>query len=240
MGFWMETGNSASHFNAAALAEEAAGGNRGTGLSPGEWKIDGGAYKAGINLDSSFKMNFKVHSITDAVAVVTIRESSMSMGDNFKQDYTNLRFNFARVGWGLFGSKKGYLNEGSFCTTANNCASAVFFEENQSKGRAKVMGFWMETGNSASHFNAAALAEEAAGGNRGTGLSPGEWKIDGGAYKAGINLDSSFKMNFKVHSITDAVAVVTIRESSMSMGDNFKQDYTNLRFNFARVGWGLF
>ena len=62
--------------------EEGASGNRGTGLSPSTWKLDGGVLVAGINLDPGFVMHVTTHSISNNAADVPISKGSVIFGSS--------------------------------------------------------------------------------------------------------------------------------------------------------------
>jgi len=149
---WGTTGSGARMVGAGALAGEVEEviGNRGTGLTAGDWKLDGGVWWHGMNLDSGFKMFLTVHSISNSVVDVSISESSVVFGSNLP-GFSHLKFQYGSISWGLFGKKDGYLYEGELCSNGNDCLQALFFEQNQNKGRAKTcvgpVCQWGTTGN---------------------------------------------------------------------------------------------
>merc|ERR1740139_1831064 len=148
----VQSASGARLVGAGALAGEVEEvvGNRGTGLSAGDWKLDGGVWWNGLNLDAGFEMFLTVHSISNSVVDVSISDSSYIFGSHLP-GFSHLSFKYGSMSWGAFGKKDGYLYEGELCSNGNDCLQALFFEQNQNKGRAKtcagVVCQWGTTGN---------------------------------------------------------------------------------------------
>ena len=69
---------------------EGAGGNRGTGLQPGSWKLDGGVVIGGINFDETFVMYMDVASIDDDEVAISVFQQSFSWGAHLERTYFNI------------------------------------------------------------------------------------------------------------------------------------------------------
>merc|ERR1719491_2527731 len=192
---WGETLNEVSEAPASLVAEAAVlRGNRGTGLSIGSWKLDGGVMVGGINFDETFVMYLDVASVDDGEVVLSVLQQSNVWGAHLERTYSDIH-----CGYTSWGSVMGYRCGVKICNTNGQCLNELFWEENQKKGRAKAcFSFickWGETLNELSEGSpASSLIDEAIklGGNRGTGLSLGSWKLDGGVMVAGVNLDETF------------------------------------------------
>merc|ERR1719221_2033942 len=167
-------------------------GNRGTGLSQGAWKVDGGLKYLGATLvDASIDID--VTYIDDNTLTFNVLDSTIVNGSNvIPGGYQNVNATFKRHNFGLFDNRNGYYVAQSICLLNGQCLTEAFFEENQNKlmvyARSPSLGLtvWLVSGGGAEP-RAAALVEATqetaseATGNRGTGLSAGAWNVDGGA-----------------------------------------------------------
>jgi len=235
---WGETLNELSEAPASSLIDVAIklGGNRGTGLSPGSWKLDGGVMVAGVNWDETFEMYLDVASIGDAEIVVSVLQSSFIWGSHLKETSSNIHCPY--TDWG---STMGYRCQVNLCNENDDCLSELFWEENQKKGRAKACWGWLckwgETLNEVSEAPASLVAEAAVlRGNRGTGLSPGSWKLDGGVMVGGMNVDQTFEMYLDVASISDDEIVFSVLEKSYIWGSHLNQTYSDMHCSYT--SWG--
>merc|ERR1719225_578892 len=187
---WLVSGNDAVP-RAAAMVETRSTGNRGTGLSAGAWKVDGGLKYLGATLVDA-TMNLDILAIDDNVLVFNVLESSSVNGSNVVAGgYQGVTATYQSHNFGFFDNRNGYYFAQSLCVQSGQCLTEGFFEENQSKlmvyAQSPTLGLtvWLVSGNDATP-RAAAMVETAfttassrSTGNRGTGLSPGAWKVDG-------------------------------------------------------------
>merc|ERR1719491_625931 len=139
------------------------GGNRGTGLSPGSWVVDGGLYWNGVNVDPTFKLFLRCRSISDSQLRGDALDTSLLLGERLPAGgYRNLVLTYARVKTGMFSSAKGYYLQRRLCTTSGTCMKKILVEEGQSKGMiyATLHGIegWAKSGGSFRR-SSAALAE---------------------------------------------------------------------------------
>merc|ERR1719203_2340326 len=108
------------------------------------------------------------------------------------------------------------------------CLEQGFFQENQNKlmvyAQSPTLGLtvWLVSGNGAVP-RVAALAETESTGNRGTGLAPGPWKVDGGLKYLGATLADA-SMDLDVVSIDDNTIVFNVLDSSVVNGSNVLPD----------------
>merc|ERR1719491_268215 len=236
---WVTTGNSARRAS-AALAQVS--GNRGTGQAAGEWLVDGGLIWNGVNVDSGFQLDYKVRSVSDDEMRVDAHDSSLLRGEQLPAGgYKNLRMKYAKVNVGMFSTKSGYYLDQRLCTIGGTCLTELFLEEGQAKLMIYASGYginaWVTTGNSARRASAA-LAEVS--GNRGTGQAAGEWLVDGGLIWNGINVDSGFRLDYKVRSVSDDEMRVDAHDSSLLRGEQLPAGgYKNLRLKYAKVNVGM-
>merc|ERR550532_2726286 len=185
-------------------------GNRGTGLSPGAWKVDGGLTYLGSQLTDA-SMDIDVVAIDDNTLVFNVLDSSIVNGSNaIPGGYQGVTATYQRHNFGWFDNRNGYYVAQSICVVSGQCLTEAFFEENQAKlmvyARSPTLGLtvWLVSGNDARPREAAmvetAFVEASGGsrstGNRGTGLSPGAWKVDGGLTYLGSQLtDASMDLD---------------------------------------------
>merc|ERR1711920_764228 len=196
---WLVSGNDAAP-RAAAMVETAffaasgalrrtadrsrSTGNRGTGLSPGAWRVDGGLTYLGNQLTDA-SMDIDIVAVDDNTLVFNVLDSSIVNGSNvIPGGYQGVTATYKRHNFGLFDNRNGYYVAQSICLVNGQCLTEAFVQENQNKlmvyARSPSLGLtvWLVSGNGASPRAAAqALAETVAvsTGNRGTGLSPGAW-----------------------------------------------------------------
>merc|ERR1719471_1072928 len=201
-------------------------GNRGTGLSPGAWKVDGGLTYLGSQLTDA-SIDIDIVAIDDNVIVFNVLESSIVNGSNvIPGGYQGVTATYKTHNFGWFDNRNGYYFAQSLCVVSGQCLTEGFFEENQSKfmvyAQSPTLGLtvWLVSGNDATP-RAAAIAETASSarsasrsmGNRGTGLSPGAWKVDGGLTYLGNQLAEA-TMNIDIVAIDDNVLVFNVLDSS--------------------------
>merc|ERR1719254_386098 len=224
---WVTTGNGASPRTAAqALIQTRASGNRGTGLAPGSWKVDGGLSYLGATLVDA-DINLDITSISDDTLVANVLDSSVINGSNvLPGGYSGVRMNYERVNFGWFDNRNGYFVEQALCTVSGQCLQKAFVGENQNKlmvyANSPTLGLtvWVTSGNGASPRTAAqALIQTRASGNRGTGLAAGSWKVDGGLSYLGATLVDA-DINLDITSIDDNTLVANVLDSSVINGSN--------------------
>jgi len=262
---WLVSGNDASP-RAAAMVETAffttssalrrtahrsrSTGNRGTGLSPGAWKVDGGLTYLGSRLTDA-SMDLDIIAIDDNVIVFNVLESSIVNGSNVVPGgYQGVTAEYKRHNFGWFDNRNGYYFAQSLCVVSGQCLTEGFFEENQSKlmvyAQSPTLGLtvWLVSGNDASP-RAAAMVETTADksrstGNRGTGLSPGAWKVDGGLTYLGSQLTDA-SMDLDIVAIDDNVIVFNVLESSIVNGSNvIPGGYQGVTAEYKRHNFGWF
>lgn len=225
--------------------------NHGTGLEPGDWKVDGGMKWNGIDVNPSFTLLFKVNSINNNEMNIDAHAHSYVDGDNLPDGgYTGLILKQKKVKIGLFTKRTGYYYKGQLCTkTKGTCLTEIFVENNQRKlrmyGRLNGISAWVISGNDASQVGASFLKLEEdiqyAIDNRGTGLEPGEWKVDGGMKWNGIDINPSFTLLFKVNSINNDEMNIDAHAHSYVDGDNLPDGgYKGLILKQTKVKIGLF
>merc|ERR1719343_1648962 len=227
---WLVSSNDAVP-RAAAMVETTkdksrSKGNRGTGLSPGAWKVDGGLTYLGSRLTDA-SMDLDIVAIDDNVIVFNVLESSVVNGSNVVPGgYQGITAEYKRHNFGWFDNRNGYYFAQSLCVVSGQCLTEGFFEENQSKlmvyAQSPTLGLtvWLVSGNDAVP-RAAAMVETASAassasrstGNRGTGLSAGAWKVDGGLTYLGNQLAEA-TMNIDIVAIDDNVLVFNVLDSS--------------------------
>merc|ERR550539_1244423 len=183
---WLVTGNGASPRAAAMVETERSTGNRGTGLSAGAWKVDGGLSYLGQQLTDA-SMDIDIIAIDDNTLVFNVLDSSIVNGSNvIAGGYQGLAATYKRHNFGWFDDRNGYYLAKSICLVNGQCMTEAFVQENQNKfmvyAQSPTLGLtvWLVTGNGASPRAAAMVETERSTGNRGTGLSAGAWKVDGG------------------------------------------------------------
>jgi len=169
---WLVSGGGAEP-RAAALVEATqetaseATGNRGTGLSQGAWKVDGGLKYLGATLvDASIDID--VTYIDDNTLTFNVLDSTIVNGSNvIPGGYQNVNATFKRHNFGLFDNRNGYYVAQSICLLNGQCLTEAFFEENQNKlmvyARSPSLGLtvWLVSGGGAEP-RAAALVEATA------------------------------------------------------------------------------
>merc|ERR1719195_1749580 len=204
---WLVSGNGAVPRTAAMVETERSTGNRGTGLSPGAWKVDGGLRYLGAQL-------------TDASMDIVIGSNVIAGG------YTGLAATYKRHNFGFFDNRNGYYLAKSICLVNGQCMTEAFVQENQNKfmvyAQSPTLGLtvWLVSGNGAVPRAAAMVETQPVAenssrsmGNRGTGLSPGAWKVDGGLTYLGNQLAEA-TMNIDIVAIDDNVLVFNVLDSS--------------------------
>merc|ERR1719480_403290 len=217
---WLVSGNGAVP-RTAAMVEVASRstGNRGTGLSPGGWKVDGGLSYLGATLTDA-SMDIDVVAIDDNTVVFNVLESSIVNGSNVVAGgYQGVTASYKRHNFGLFDNRNGYYVAQSICLVNGQCLTEAFIEEGQSKlmvyARSPTLGLtvWLVSGNGAVPRTAAMVETESRStGNRGTGLSPGGWKVDGGLTYLGATLTDA-SMDLDVVAIDDNTLVFNVLDS---------------------------
>jgi len=163
---WVVSGNGAAPRGAAAqaLVQTQSSGNRGTGLAPGPWKVNGGfSYLGATIVDAD--MDLDCVSINDNEAVLNILDSSVINASNvIPGGYQGVRATYQRVNFGWFDNRNGYYVETSLCTVSGQCLTKAFVGENQNKlmvyANSPSLGLtvWVVSGNGAAP-RAAALAD---------------------------------------------------------------------------------
>merc|ERR1719221_1178381 len=180
----VETAFAANRAVRRTAGESRSTGNRGTGLSPGAWKVDGGLTYLGSQLTDA-SMDLDIVAIDDNVIVFNVLESSVVNGSSvIPGGYQGVTAEYKRHNFGWFDNRNGYYFAQALCVQSGQCLTEGFFEENQSKlmvyAQSPTLGLtvWLVSGNDAVP-RAAAMVETRSTGNRGTGLSAGAWKVDG-------------------------------------------------------------
>lgn len=135
----------------ASEGTEMLGGNHNTGLSVGEWKVDGGLWKI-VNLDSAFVLRFRVNSISDSRANLDAHEDSVVFGQRLPAGgYTGLTFKYEQVKMGWWSWEWGYHHKGQLCTVGGICLTEIFMKANQQKvklyGSLRGVTSWVESGH---------------------------------------------------------------------------------------------
>ena len=140
-------------------------------------------------------MDIDIVAIDDNVLVFNVLDSStVSTSNVIPGGYQGVTATYKTHNFGWFDNRNGYYFAQSLCVVSGQCLTEGFFEENQSKfmvyAQSPTLGLtvWLVSGNDATP-RAAAMVETASAanrasrsmGNRGTGLSPGAWKVDGNA-----------------------------------------------------------
>merc|ERR1711920_902610 len=186
---WLVSGNDAVP-RTAAMVEIASRstGNRGTGLSAGAWRVDGGLSYLGQTLTDA-SLDLDVVAIDDNTLVFNVLDSSIVNGSNaIPGGYQGVTATYQRHNFGWFDNRNGYYVAQSICVVSGQCLTEAFFEENQAKlmvyARSPTLGLtvWLVSGNDARPRavamveTAATFAEKGAGqivaDNHGAGLSP--------------------------------------------------------------------
>merc|ERR1719384_1493363 len=242
---WFVSGNGASQRSSAqSLAETVSTGNRGTGLSPGPWKVDGGLKYLGATLTDA-SVHLDCTSVSDNELVGNILASSVINGSNVVP--ATVRMTFQRVNIGWFDDRNGYYVQQNLCTESGQCMSKAFIQENQNKmmvyARSPTLGLtvWIVSGNGAStRTSAQSLAETVSTGNRGTGLSPGAWKVDGGFKYLGQTLVDA-DLDLDIVAIDDNTLVGNILDSTVVNGSNvIPGGYQGVTGTFKSHNFGWF
>merc|ERR1711972_479523 len=227
----------------------------------GAWKVDGGLTYLGSQLTDA-SMDIDIVAIDDNVLVFNVLESSIVNGSNVVAGgYQGVTASYKRHNFGLFDNRNGYYVAQSICLVSGQCLSEAFFEENQSKfmiyARSPTLGLtvWLVSGNDAAP-RAAAMVETAffeassalrriadrsrSTGNRGTGLSPGAWKVDGGLTYLGSQLTDA-SMDLDVVAIDDNTLVFNVLDSSIVNGSNaIPGGYQGVTATYQRHNFGWF
>merc|ERR1719343_585391 len=171
---WLVSGNGAVP-RTTAMVEEASDadklrstGNRGTGLSPGAWKVDGGLWYLGSQLTDAV-MDLDVLAIDDNTLVFNVLDSSIVNGSNvIPGGYQGIAATYKRHNFGLFDNRNGYYFAMSICLVNGQCLTEGFLQENQNKfmvyARSPTLGLtvWLVSGNGAVP-RTTAMVEEASG-----------------------------------------------------------------------------
>merc|ERR1711920_863619 len=184
---WLVSGNDAVPRTAAMVETKSRStGNRGTGLSAGAWRVDGGLSYLGQTLTDA-SLDLDVVAIDDNTLVFNVLDSSIVNGSNaIPGGYQGVTATYKSHNFGFFDNRNGYYLAQSICLVNGQCLTEAFFEENQSKlmvyARSPTLGLtvWLVSVNDAVPRTAAmvetvseiagASAEKGAG--RGAGLSP--------------------------------------------------------------------
>merc|ERR1719220_518068 len=131
-------------------------------------------------------MDIDIVYIDDNTLVFNVLDSSIVNGSNvISGGYQGVTAIYQSHNFGLFDNRNGYYVKMSICLVSGQCMAEAFIQQNQNKmvvyARSPTLGLtvWLVSGNGAVP-RAAALVETASTGNRGTGLSAGAWKVDGG------------------------------------------------------------
>jgi len=192
-------------------------------------------------------MDVDIVSINDNTLVFNILDSSIVNGSNvIPGGYQGLTATFQRHNFGFFDNRNGYYLAKSICVVSGQCLTEAFFQENQGGimvyARSPSLGLtvWMVSANSAVPRAAALLEKSSSTGNRGTGLSPGAWQIDGGLKYLGITVTDA-SMDVDIVSINDNTLVFNILDSSIVNGSNvIPGGYQGLTATFQRHNFGFF
>merc|ERR1719262_1478195 len=200
------------------MVETRSTGNRGTGLSAGAWKVDGGLTYLGQQIAES-TMNIDIVAIDDNVLVFNVLDSSTVNTSNvIPGGYRGVTALYQRHNFGFLDNRNGYYFAQELCVVSGQCLMEGFFEENQAKfmvyAESPTLGLtvWLVSGNEATP-RTAAMVETRSTGNRGTGLSAGAWKVDGGLTYLGQQIAES-TMNIDIVAIDDNVLVFNVLDSS--------------------------
>merc|ERR1719330_2195352 len=152
---WLVSGNGAVPRAAAMVETKRSTGNRGTGLSPGAWKVDGGLKYLGVTLTGA-SMDIDVVSIDDMTLVFNILDSSVVNGSNvIPGGYQGVTLTYKRHNFGLWDNRNGYFAKKSICLVNGLCMTEAFVQENQNKlmvyARSPSLGLtvWLVSGNGA-------------------------------------------------------------------------------------------
>merc|ERR1719480_50386 len=249
---WLVSGSGAAPRAAAeALVEITTDadstGNRGTGLSPGAWSVGGGLTYLGATLADAV-IDIDIVSISDTEITANILDSSVVNGSNvIAGGYPGVSMVYKSHSFGWFDTRRGYYVAQSLCTVSGQCLTDAFVQENQNKlmvyARSPTLGLtvWLVSGNGAVP-RTAAMVEVASRstGNRGTGLSPGGWKVDGGLSYLGATLTDA-SMDIDVVAIDDNTVVFNVLESSIVNGSNVVAGgYQGVTASYKRHNFGLF
>merc|ERR1719464_1666437 len=252
---WLVSGNDFVP-RAAAMVETESGrnadesrstGNRGTGLSPGAWKVDGGLQYLGQQLTDA-SMDMDVVYIVDSVLVFDVLDSSIVNGSTvIPGGYQGVTATYKNHNFGWFDNRNGYYVAMSICLVSGQCMTEAFVQENQDKfmlyAQSPTLGLtvWLVSGNGAVP-RTAAMVETASRstGNRGTGLSPGAWKVDGGLKYLGATLTDA-SMDIDIVYIDDNVLVFNVLESSIVNGSNvIAGGYQGVTASYKSHNFGFF
>merc|ERR1740123_2197850 len=177
---WLVSGNGAVPRAAAMVEIESSSamrrnaeqshstGNRGTGLSAGAWKVDGGLKYLGAELTDA-SMDIDIIAIDDNTLVFNVLDSSIVNGSSvIAGGYTGLAATYKRHNFGWFDDRNGYYLAKSICLVNGQCMTEAFVQENQNKfmvyAQSPTLGLtvWLVTGNGAAP-RAAAMVETEAG-----------------------------------------------------------------------------
>merc|ERR1740123_891501 len=267
---WLVSGNGAVPRAAAMVEIESSSamrrnaeqshstGNRGTGLSPGAWKVDGGLKYLGAEVTDA-SMDIDILAIDDYTLVFNILDSSIVNGSSvIPGGYQGLAATYKRHNFGWFDNRNGYYLAQSICVVNGQCLTEGFFEENQNKlmvyANSPSLGLtvWVVSGNGAVPRAAAMVETESSGalrrtaeqsrstGNRGTGLSPGAWRVDGGLKYLGTQLTDA-SMDLDIVAIDDNTLVFNVLDSSIVNGSNvIPGGYQGLAATYKRHNFGWF
>merc|ERR1719195_2606357 len=152
---WLVSGNGAVPRAAAMVETERSTGNRGTGLSPGAWKVDGGLKYLGAQLTDA-SMDLDILAIDDNSLVFNVLDSSIVNGSNvIPGGSQGLAMTYKRHNFGWFDDRNGYYVATSICLVSGQCLTEAFFQENQNKlmiyARSPSLGLtvWLVSGNGA-------------------------------------------------------------------------------------------
>jgi len=136
-------------------------GNRGTGLSPGAWKVDGGLKYLGVTLTDA-SIDIDIVSIDDNTLVFNVLDSTIVNGSNaIPGGYQGITATFKRHNFGLFDNRNGYYVAQNICLVNGQCLTEAFFQENQNKlmvyARSPSLGLtvWLVSGGGAAPREAA-------------------------------------------------------------------------------------
>merc|ERR1719350_2734639 len=118
---WLVSGNGASPRAAAMVETERSTGNRGTGLSPGAWKVDGGLKYLGATLTDA-SMDIDIVYIDDNTLVFNVLDSSIVNGSNvISGGYQGVTATYQSHNFGLFDNRNGYYVKMSICLVSGQC-----------------------------------------------------------------------------------------------------------------------
>merc|ERR1719189_2675118 len=191
-------------------------------------------------------MDLEVVSIDDTTLVFNVLDSSNVNGSNvIPGGYQGVTATYGRHNFGLFDDRNGYYLETYICVMSGQCLQKLFIEENQNKvmvyATSPTLGLtvWLVSGEGAAP-RAAALVETASTGNRGTGLAPGAWQVNGGLTYLGATIAAS-TMDLEVVSIDDSTLVFNVLDSSNVNGSNvIPGGYQGVTATYGRHNFGLF